>query len=77
VTSVDADNARADRVAAVATAIGIGLITFMVAWTVGVRITERMWGPPSSALVAMAAAVVVGVTVTLRAARRLVHDESS
>jgi hypothetical protein len=66
-------NRRADIIAARATGVGVGLIAFMVTWLVGVRITERIWGPPSSAIVAMALAIVVGVVATVVAGRRFVH----
>lgn len=62
---------RADRVAARATGIGIGLIAFITTWTVGARITEHLWGPPADAYVAMAGAILTGIAVALRAGRRL------
>ena len=65
--------ARSDRVAAHATGVGIGLITFMVTWLVGARGTERIWGPPSSAIVAMVTAVIVGIVTTIVAGRRLLR----
>ena len=65
--------ARSDRVAACATGIGIGLITFMVTWLVGARLTELIWGPPSSATVAMAIAVLVGILTSIVAGSRLLR----
>jgi hypothetical protein len=62
---------RADRVAARATGLGIGLITFMVTWTIGARITERIFATPTNAFVAMGIAVVAGALTTLRAGQRL------
>jgi len=64
--------ARADRVAARATGVGIGLLAFMIAWLVGARVTEQIWGPPSSAVVALAIAVIVGIVVAAVAGHRLV-----
>lgn len=65
---------RADQVAAVATGIGIGLVAFMVTWTVGARITERMFERPTSAYVAMATAILVGVIVSAVAAWKLLRS---
>jgi len=65
--------ARADRVAARATGVGIGLLAFMIAWLVGARVTEQIWGPPSSAVVALLISVAVGILVAAVAARRLVR----
>jgi len=69
--TTSAGDARADRVAARATGIGIGLLAFMIVWLVGARVTERIWDPPSSAVVALVVSVVVGLVVALVAARRL------
>jgi divalent metal cation (Fe/Co/Zn/Cd) transporter len=70
-----ASNARADRVAAQATGVGIGLVAFMIGWLAGARVTDRIWGPPSSALVALAVAVGAGVVVALVAGHRLVRRQ--
>lgn len=70
-TAAPAD-ARADRVAARATGVGVGLLAFMIAWLVGARVTERIWGPPSSAVVALAIAVAAGILVAIIAGHRLV-----
>jgi len=66
---------RADRVAARATGVGVGVLAFMIAWLVGARVTELIWGPPSSAVVAMAIAVAVGILVAIVANRRLVRQQ--
>lgn len=66
-----ATDRRADRIAAHATGLGIGLMTFMLTWIVGVRITERLLETPTSAYVAMAIAVVTGIITTVLAGRRL------
>ena len=44
---------RADLVAARATGVGVGFITFMIAWLIGARLLERIWGQPSAAYVAL------------------------
>ena len=73
-TAVPRD-ARADRVAARATGVGVGVLAFMVTWLVGARVTELIWDPPSSAVVAMAMAVAVGIVVAIVAGRRLVRRQ--
>lgn len=75
-TAVPRD-ARADRIAARATGVGVGLLAFMIAWLVGARVTELVWGPPSSAVVAMAIAVAIGIIVAVVAGRRLVRRQLS
>jgi cytochrome bd-type quinol oxidase subunit 2 len=62
---------RADRIAALATGVGVGLITFMLTWTIAARITERMLDTPTSAYVAMVFALITGAVVTTLASRRL------
>lgn len=69
-------DARADRVAARATGVGVGLLGFMIAWLVGARVTELIWGPPSSAVVALAISVVVGIVVAGVAGRSLVRRQT-
>lgn len=68
-------NTRADRIAARATGIGVGLLAFMIGWLVGAPVTERIWGPPSSAVVAMAVALVAGIIVAVVAGHRLVRRQ--
>lgn len=63
--------------AARATGVGIGFLAFMIAWLVGARVTERVWGPPSSAVVALAVSVAVGIVVALVAAHRLTARQRS
>jgi len=70
-------NARADRVAAQATGVGVGLLGFMIAWLIGARVTEQIWGPPSSAVVALVISLVVGIVVAVVAGRRLVRRQDS
>ncbi|HYO17530.1 MAG TPA: hypothetical protein VES02_02530 [Dermatophilaceae bacterium] len=65
--------ARADRVAAWATGVGIGLLAFMITWLVGARVAEQIWGPPSSAVVALAGSVAAGIVVSVVAGHRLVR----
>lgn len=65
----------ADRVAARATGVGVGLLVFMVVWLVGARVTGQIWGPPSSAVTALAIAVVSGIVVSVVAGRRLLRRQ--
>ena len=67
--------ARADRVAALATGVGVGFLAFMIVWLVGARVTVRIWGPPSSAVIALVSAVVSGIVVAVVADRRLVRQQ--
>jgi hypothetical protein len=62
---------RADLMAARATGLGIGLIVFMLTWTIGARITERILDAPTHAYVAMATALLTGAITSVRAAHRL------
>ncbi|NMM25235.1 MAG: hypothetical protein HHJ11_17470 [Phycicoccus sp.] len=70
-------NPRADRVAAQATGVGVGLLAFMITWLIGARVTVHIWGPPSSAVVALVTAVVVGLAVSVVMGRRLVRQQIS
>ena len=45
--------ARADRVAARATGVGVGVLALMITRLVGARVAAQIWGPPSSAVAAM------------------------
>jgi hypothetical protein len=71
------DDRLADRVAAGATAIGVGLISFMLTWTIGARITERLFQGAAGAYVAMATAIVVGIAVTRVSRHHLVARAST
>ena len=71
------EGARADRVAARATGVGIGVLAFMITWLVGARVAAQIWGPPSSAVVAMGIAVAVGILIAVVAGRRLVRRQLS
>jgi len=70
-TSVDD---RADRIAGHATAFGVGLIVFMLTWTIGAAVTGRILGGQASAYLTMALAVVGGFVGTLKAAQRLTRE---
>ena len=65
--------ARADRAAARATGVGVGFLALMITWLIGARVTDRIWGPPSSAVVALASAVAVGVLAAVVSGRRFSH----
>lgn len=58
-----------------ATAVGVGLLTFMVAWLVGARIAERIWGPPVGPVAAMGVAILAGAVLGVVLARRLARTE--
>lgn len=73
--SGDAQAGLADRVAARATGIGVGLLVFMIVWLVGALITERLWSQPAAAVVAMTTALVVGIVVAFVATRRLLRAQ--
>jgi dipeptide/tripeptide permease len=45
----------------------------MIVWLIGARVTDRIWGPPSSAVVALAIAVVVGILTAVVSDRRFAH----
>ncbi len=62
---------RADAIAARATGLGVGLIVFMVTWSIGARITERIFDAPAHAYVAMGMALLAGAVTTVRAGHRL------
>ena len=49
----------------------------MGVWLIGARVTEKLWGPPSSAVVAMAIAVTVGIVVSVVAGHRFVGRQRS
>ena len=61
----------ADRVAAWATGVGIGWLTFMVSWLLGNRLTGLIWDPPTAPIVAMAAALGLGLAVAIVGGLRL------
>jgi hypothetical protein len=63
----------ADGWAAGATGVGIGLITLMVTWVVGERLTALVLRPPAGPTVAMVSAVALGVVVAVVSGRRLLH----
>jgi hypothetical protein len=62
---------EADRLAAWATGLGVGLIGLMLTWLIGDRIAEMLWGSPTGPIVAFTAAIVVGTISTVVAGRRL------
>lgn len=62
---------RPDLIAARGTGVGIGLITFMLTWTIAARITEHIATAPNSAYIAMGIAITAGIATTIVAALRL------
>ena len=61
----------ADRLAAWATGIGIGLIALMVAWLIGSRLAGLVWDPPLGPVVAFLGAIVVGAATAVISGQRL------
>lgn len=62
---------RAELIAARATGLGVGLIVFMLTWSIGARITERIFDEPAHAYVAMGMALLAGAVTAARAGHRL------
>ena len=62
---------RADRVSAWMVGVGIGLITLMLTWLVGNRLTALVWEAPVGPTIAFAGAILAGITVSLVMAVRL------
>lgn len=62
---------RSEVVAAQVVGVGIGLIALMLTWIVGSRLAELAWDGPVGPVVALSAAVVVGVVTSIVFARRL------
>jgi apolipoprotein N-acyltransferase len=60
-----------DRVAAWATAAGIGLMAFMITWLLVSRVTALFWEAPAGPVIAMSAALLTGAFTTGLAGRRL------
>lgn len=60
-----------DRVAAWATAVGVGLVTVMVTWLVGNQVTGLVWDRPLGPSLAFAGAVVIGTVTAVISGRQL------
>lgn len=70
---------RAELIAARAVGVGIGLITLMLAWLVGNRMTALAWDPPVGPTVAFVGAIAIGMATAIVSGRRLatrVRDET-
>jgi hypothetical protein len=67
------ERGRADRVAAWAVGIGVGLIALMLTWIVGNRIAMVVWDAPVGPTVAFIGAILVGIVATVVAGIRLVR----
>jgi len=63
--------AAADQLAAWTTGLGVGLVALMLTWLVGHRLAGLIWDPPTGPIVGLGTAMLVGVTTTLIAGRRL------
>jgi len=70
-TTTRDDAAQADRVAAWATGVGVGLMVFMVGWLLLGRIFTMLLSAPGGPVAAMAAAILAGTVVTIWQGRRL------
>lgn len=68
-----AGDTGADVVAARATGLGVGLIVFMLTWSIGARITDRILDAPAHAYLAMGVALLAGAVTAVRAGNRLVR----
>ena len=62
---------RSEVVAAQGVGVGIGLIALMLTWLVGSRLAQLAWDAPVGPVVALAAAVMVGIVTSIVFARRL------
>jgi hypothetical protein len=65
---------RADLVAAWATGIGAGWISFMVTWLIMNRVTSALLPIPTAPIVAMTLAILTGLTVSVWQGRRLTNS---
>jgi hypothetical protein len=68
------ERGHADRVAAWAVGIGVGLIALMLTWIVGNRIAMVVWDAPIGPTVAFIGAILVGIVVTVVAGIKLVRS---
>ena len=67
---------RSDRVAAVATGVGAGLIALTLVWLAGNRLAATAWEPPVGPIVALTVAVLLGAMTATVIARRLLRENS-
>lgn len=70
----DAEEDRANRVAAWAVGVGIGWIAFMVTWLIANRVTALMLPVPTAPIVAMTLAVFAGLAVSVWQGSRLARS---
>lgn len=70
-------SSRADSVSAWAIGIGVGLIALQLTWLIGNRLSDLVWDPPVGPTIAFAAAILVGIIVSVIAGRRLVKAANS
>ena len=62
-----------DITAARAFGVGAGLIALMLVWLAGNRLAALFFDPPAGPVAAFAAAVAVGIVITVVVGRRLVQ----
>jgi hypothetical protein len=67
-------SSRADSVSAYAIGVGAGLVALQITWLILNRVTSLVWDPPVGPTVAFAAAIIVGVIVSVIAGRRLARS---
>ncbi|MEE8330945.1 MAG: hypothetical protein V3R84_04160 [Acidimicrobiia bacterium] len=65
---------RSDRIAAIATGIGTGLIVLMVAWLIVNRIAAIFWEAPVGPVVAIAVAMLGAIGTAIVVGSRLVRS---
>ena len=63
-------NARADRGAAWAVGVGVGLLTLMITWLVGNRLFGLVLQAPLGPTIAFVAALLAGAAATIIAGQR-------
>jgi hypothetical protein len=67
----------AERVAAWATGVGVGLAVFMISWLIGSRIAALWWEAPVAPVVAMLVALATGTGAAVRSAHQLASSLGS
>ena len=69
--SAQRSRVRADRVSAWAVGVGVGLMTMMLTWLMGNRLTALAWDAPVGPTVALITAIGAGVMATCIVGLRL------
>ncbi len=66
-----------DRVAAIATGIGTGLIVLMVVWLIANRVAALLWDAPVGPVVALTVAVLGAIGTAAIVGSRLVRTDAT